>query len=129
MRKKLLILSVFILLALAPNIFGQKAQRITFKRGATVAVVSGYLKSYKDQKVFVIRVRKGQTLNTEQVGSNYITVGIESPSGEEINDADASCNNRKEITPTEAGDYKITVYECGKADEWRGTFKLKISVK
>ena len=134
MRKKLLIVSVFVLLAFgAANVFAQKAQRITFKRGAKQAVATGNLYSYKGKKVFVIRVRRGQTLTTAQIRSNssnrYISVSITAPNGEDVSDSDASCNNRKEVTPTVAGDYRIEVVECMKADQWRGSFRLKIRVQ
>ena len=135
MRKSLFILSIFILSAVValPSVFGQKSERVKFKSGVTEATISGKLNGYKDKKVYVIKVLKGQTLTTEQVSSasslHYISVSIVNPAGEEISDADASCNNQKEVDPTEAGDYKITVYECAKADAWRGNFKLKVTVK
>lgn len=135
MRKQIRILTIaFILTLSAVSAFAQEEiSRINFKKGATKATVSGTLDGFKDKKVFVITVRQGQTLNTEQLkskkSSQYITVSIQSPTGAYVGDADASCNNRKEITPTLAGDYKLTVVECGKADEWRGKFKLKITVK
>ncbi|MEP6901484.1 MAG: hypothetical protein ABJA66_07015 [Actinomycetota bacterium] len=135
MKKKLLILTVFILFAFValPNIFAQTAQRITFKKGAKQLIVSGSLNSYRSKKVFVIRVRRGQTLKTEQsksdLSSHYITVYIKAPNGADVDDSDASCNNRKEVTPTGAGDYRIEVFECQKADAWRGSFKLKIRVE
>ena len=134
MRKSLIILAVLIFSAFSVNkIFAQKAERIIFKRGTRSAVAVGSLNNYKDRKVFVIRVRKGQTLKTEQLkddsSNHYITVSITAPNGENVDDSDASCNNRKEITPTVAGDYRIEVYECQKADRWRGNFKLKIRVE
>jgi hypothetical protein len=133
MRKSFLILSIFILLALAPCVFGQKSQRVTFRRGATETTISGKLNNFRDKKVYVIKVLKGQILQTDQIKSEssarYISVEITSPSGEDVSDRDASCNNLKEVSPTEAGDYTITVYECQKGDRWRGNFKLKVSVK
>ncbi|HVE58545.1 MAG TPA: hypothetical protein VNB22_17055 [Pyrinomonadaceae bacterium] len=119
-----------ILLMTATFAFSQ--QRITFKRGAKQATVTGNLNSYRGKKVFVIRVRRGQTLSTEQVkpdaSNRYITVSIKAPNGGIVGDSDASCNNRKEISPTRSGDYRIEVYECQKADAWRGTFRLKVRV-
>ena len=135
MRKGLLILSVFVLLALAaaPDAPGQKKQRVNFKPGAVQTTISGKLNNYKDRKVYVVKVRKGQTLNTEQIKSDasthYVSVEITSPAGKDVSDSDASCNDVKEVGPTVAGDYRITVYECQKADAWRGSFKLRISVK
>ena len=124
-----------------PLPFGEKsdnkkqssAERINFKQGATSAVVTGNLSSYKDSKDFVIEVKQGQTLKTEQVKDDkslqYITVNIKNPSGETVGDMDLSCHNRYEISPTVAGDYHLNVTECKKADEWRGQFKLKVSVE
>src|SRR5689334_15785110 len=132
--KKLFQLSAIalVLLAAANFAFAQKAERINFKRGARAAVVAGSLAGYKSKKVFVIRVRRGQTLRTEQYkpgeSNAYITVYITAPNGEAVGDSDASCNNRREISPTVAGDYRIEVVECRKADSWRGSFRLKVRV-
>lgn len=129
---RLLIITT-LLCALPSFIAAQKITRVKFRQGATVAIASGTLNGYNDRKIFVIRVRRGQVLRTEQIkaenSARYITVSIKSPSGEDVLDMDASCNNRKEVAPTEAGDYRIEVVECQKADGWRGNFKLKISVK
>jgi hypothetical protein len=134
MRRKIQMLAVItILLVLSSVVFAQNPTRIKFGKGATSVVVSGKLNGYKSQRVFVLKVRDGQTLSIEQIkneaSAKYITVSIKNPSGEDVSDWDASCNNRKEITPTEAGDYRITVVECAKADAWRGSFKLKVTVK
>lgn len=127
-------MTAIILLLASVSAFTQEGNsRIKSGKGATKATVSSELNGFKDQKVYVIKVRQGQTLKTEQVKSGNsahdVTVSIQSPTGAYVGDADASCNNRKEITPTLAGDYVITVVECGKADEWRGKFKLKVTVK
>ena len=109
------------------------AERIEFKSGATEAAAKGNLKNFDDKKTFVIKVNAGQVIRTEQIkpenSLKYITVDITDPSGETVGNSDASCNNRKEITPTVAGDYKIEVVECKKADPWSGGFDLNISVK
>ncbi len=111
----------------------QKPTRIRIRKGAVISTVSGTLNGYKGKRTFVIRVREGQTLKTEQLKSDsslkYITVYIKSPSGEDVGDSDASCNNRREISPTEAGDYLIEVVECQKADPWRGIFQLRVTVR
>jgi hypothetical protein len=134
MRKSLMFLALFIFSSFGANeIFAQKTQRLYFKRGAKQLVATGSLSGYKGKKVFLIRVRAGQTLTTEQsksdASTHYITVSITAPNGEDVSDSDASCNNRKEITPTVAGDYRIEVYECMKADAWRGNFRLKVRVE
>jgi hypothetical protein len=122
--------AVFLLLM---TTFAYSQTRITFKRGAKQMVVTGNLNSYKSSKVFVIHVRSGQTLRTEQsetdAPDHHITVSITAPNGEDVTDSDASCNNQKEVSPTRAGDYRIEVYECMKADAWRGKFKLKVRVE
>ncbi len=132
MRKIFYALTVAAFLLVAAT-FAFSQQRIKFRSGARAATVNGNLYSYKSRKVFVIRVRRGQTLSTEQIkpdaSNRYITVSIKAPNGEIVGDSDASCNNRKEIAPTRAGDYRIEVTECRKADPWRGSFRLKVSVE
>jgi hypothetical protein len=122
---------VIVLLSSTSKVFGQT--RIRFAGGGTSATVSGSLRSYQSKKVYVIRVRGGQTLTTRQINSSSsnhdITIYIKSPSGEDVGDSDASCNNRREITPTEAGDYRIEVVECQKSDPWRGSFKFRVTVR
>lgn len=134
MRKTIKILIVAsILFVFSATVLAQKATRVKFRKGATSATVSGTLASYKSKRFFVIRLRAGQTLRTEQIKSDsstrYITVVVKNPRGKIVGDSDASCNNDKEVAPTQAGDYRIEVVECQKADAWRGSFKLKVSVK
>jgi hypothetical protein len=117
---------IFLLVGFAS---AQKATRIKFAHGATSKVVSGTLNGYKDKRNFVIRVRAGQTLRTEQIGAHEITIFIADPSGTDTDNSDASCNNRREVTPTVAGDYHIQVVECMKADRWKGTFRFRVTVK
>lgn len=131
------VIRIFVIIAVlflfSGAILAQSATRVKFRRGATGATLSGTLNGYRSQRIFVIRVRRGQTLRTEQIksdsSSRYITVFIKNPRGRVVGDADASCNNRKEITPTAAGDYRIEVVQCRKADAWRGTFRLKVTVQ
>ena len=108
--------------------FGQKT-RITFSHGATSKVVTGTLNGYKSQRTFVIRVKKGQTLTTENAGKNHITISIDAPKGSTYEqDMAADCHDRNDVNPTAAGDYVITVTECLKADAFKGTFKFKVTV-
>ncbi len=108
---------------------GQKTS-IKFAPGKTSAVVTGKLTGYKGQRIYVIRVRAGQMLKTEDIGKNHITLGIDGPPGSNYEqDMAADCHAYNEITPTAAGDYTITVTECQKADRWRGSFRLKVWVK
>ncbi len=105
--------------------------RITFARRAVSASASGTLNGFRSKRVFVIRVREGQTLRTEQIGgrSRPVTISIKDPTGNDVGDSDASCNNRREIPATEAGDYTIEVVECRKADAWRGRFTFRVTVR
>ena len=131
MRRVLLgLVSAMFLFVLVTAASAQRAARITFARGARSSTVTGTLNGYRSEKRYVIKVRAGQTLRTMQVGNSHdITIYIEDPDGEEVGDSDASCNNRREITPTDAGDYHIRVVECQKADRWRGTFRFKVTVR
>jgi hypothetical protein len=128
MRNKLPIALLLICIALA-NIHAQT--RIRFARGAVRANVSGTLNGFHSKRTYVIRVRSGQTLRTQQLGGSGrpITIAIKDSDGNYVGDSDASCNNRKEISPTYAGEYTIEVVECQKADPWRGRFTFRVTVR
>ena len=117
----------------AQKLVSAPATRVKFARGATKALVAGRLRNFKDRAEFVIRVKKGQTLEINQLtgskngGSVYL--GILSPSGEDASDGEANCNNHKRVENTAVGDYRISVTECMKADAWRGAFRLNFTVK
>ena len=121
-----LILGLFALPAAA-----QKATRITFKRGANSAVVSGSLSGYDSTRKYVIRVRKGQRLTTEPIGTaNPVSIWMTSPDGSSFgDDLDLSCHARRDVFPSMRGDYVLTVQECQKADPWKGRFKFKVTVR
>ena len=122
-------LLIAFLIVCAAAAFGQTT-RINFKPGARSAIVTGTLSGYKSHKTFVIRVRKGQTMTTSNAGTNHITVDITAPRGSTYEpDMAADCHDRHEVSPTAAGDYKITVTECQKADRWKGKFKLRVKVR
>ena len=108
----------------------QTLQRIKFQRGAVSKEVTGTLYSHWNTRTYFIRVRAGQTLRTEQVGGTPITITITDPNGTHLEgDADASCNNRHEVSPTKAGDYRIGVIECRKAEPSRGRFTFRVTVR
>ena len=107
--------------------FARPVKRIKFPKGATKVVVTGTLNGHKDSQTFLLRVNKGQTLKVSS--PQYVTLTVLDPAGEDQVDRDASCNSRAEISPTVAGDYKIVVVECLKADPWKGNFKLSVTVK
>ena len=125
------IVLILALLVGSSTTFAQTSIRIKFRRGAVHANVSGSLNSFKSKRTFLIKVRAGQTLQTEQIGttSRPITIYIKDSNGNDIGDSDASCNNRREISHTEAGDYRIEVVECQKADPWRGRFTFRVTVR
>jgi hypothetical protein len=125
------ILPLAALLIILVPIISHAQTRINFRRGAVSANVSGTLNSFRSKRTYVIRVRDGQTLTTRQIGgsSRPITIFIKDPDGNEVGDSDASCNNRREITPTVAGNYTIEVIECRKADPWRGRFTFRVTVR
>ena len=131
MRSKALLIAAVIAALLTSNALAQQTTRIKFRRGAIHADVSGTLNSFRSKRVFVIKVRNGQTLRTEQLGSasRRITIFVKDATGTEVGDADASCNDRKEVSPTVAGDYTIEVVECQKADPWRGRFTFRVTVR
>lgn len=134
MRKTTQISAVVLALVMTSAFaFAQKAEQLTLSPGAKEVVAKGKLESYKSKRLFVIRLQQGQTLSTEQLKSDTsnhdTTVSIKAPNGELVGDEDASCNNRKKISPTVEGNYRIEVYECRKADPWRGTFQLQVKVE
>lgn len=120
-------LLIIVVCAATVATFGQT--RIKFARGAVTANVSGRLTGFNSEKIYLIRVREGQTLTTKQVSGRPISIFLTGPDGQEAGEMDASCHNNREITPTIAGDYTIRVVECQKADPWRGKFKLRVSVR
>lgn len=127
MKKNILLVAIALLIFSIPA-FAQKATRVTFKRGATSATISGSLNSYKSKRVFLLKVRDGQTLTIQTVKGG-VSVYVEVPPGAVEQDLAADCHGDSEITPTTAGDYKISVVECQKVDQWKGTFKVKVTVK
>ena len=130
MKRLFLIVFTFSLISIcSAAVSAQASKRITFAKGATSKIVTGTVNSYKSVRTFVIHVKKGQTLTTESVDS-LITIGVEAPPGSTYEqDMAADCHDHNEVNPTAAGDYKITVTECTKGDEWKGTFKFRITVK
>jgi hypothetical protein len=105
--------------------------RIKFAKRAISATVTGKLTGFDSEQRYVIAVGKGQTMTVEQLNpaNQRTTLGITAPNGTDVSDMDLSCNNRKQVSPTSAGDYTISVSECMKADEWNGSYSLKVTVK
>jgi len=125
-----LAIAVLFVLAFSYAASAQKAVRVTFVKGATSKTVSGQMSGYKSERVYVVRVKAGQTLKVEQASNSHgVTITIEDPNGEDVSDMEASCNSRKSVSPTVKGDYRITVTECMKADAWRGTYRVRFAVR
>jgi hypothetical protein len=125
MKKIIAIISILIILS--ASVFAKPATRIKFAKGATKVVVSGKLNGYKGLEKYVVRLRAGQRLQIS--GNRYITLSVLDPKGEDVMDRAANCNGTADISPTVAGDYKIEVTECLKADPWKGNYKLTLKVK
>jgi hypothetical protein len=123
MKKTILILLV---LVIASTAFARPVKRIKFPRGATKVTVKGYLNGYKDEQIYLIRVRKGQKMTLE--ANRYVSLFITGPNGEDASDMDLSCHSHQVVENTKAGDYKIRAVECEKADPWKGSFKLIVRV-
>jgi hypothetical protein len=102
----------------------------TRRAKATKPTLTGTLKGFQSQQVHVISVAAGKTLSVKQIGAkNEVTLSISNPSGTNVSDLDASCNNHLSVSPTVAGNYKVTVVECRKANSWNGSYTLNVSVK
>ncbi|HEY2846307.1 MAG TPA: hypothetical protein VGI80_00730 [Pyrinomonadaceae bacterium] len=130
--KKLIIIAVFALTlsAAVSSVSAQRATRVNFRRGARSAVVTGYLTGYKGSKVFLIRVRAGQKMKVEAIGDRAVSTFLEGPPGSNYQqDMAADCHSHAEVESTDAGDYKLSVQECPKADRWKGTFKVRITIR
>jgi hypothetical protein len=111
---------------LAAQVAAHPVRRITFKRGATVATVTGRLRGQNDVVHFVLRVRAGQHMHIS-VESTDLTnpqINVIYPSGEGM-DRDMQ-GSQFDTDSTQAGDYHIDVYEGRKGDPGNGTFVLKI---
>jgi hypothetical protein len=105
---------------------GQPVRRIRFKPGTTSARLKGRLNGMSDKAVFVIRVRAGQHLAAEVQSKNHAHISMVSPSGQQ-GDQDMQ-GTHTGFDSTEAGDYRIIVTESQKADPWKGTFYLNVTV-
>ena len=131
MKKLILFALIVIAFGLsATAISAQRATRVNFRRGAHSTVVTGHLNGYNGSKVFLIRVRAGQKMTIESIGDNLVSTFLEGPPGSNYEqDMAADCHSHAEADPTDAGDYRLTVAECQKADRWRGTFRVRITVR
>ena len=114
-----------------PKAASSAVEPIKFAKGASSITVTGKLSGFNEEKTYSIVVGKGQSMTVEQVnpGERRTTIWLTDPKGGDASDADLSCNNKKQVKPTLAGTYLIKVSECMKADPWKGSYTLKITVK
>lgn len=139
MKKQIIGVSLVLivwLFSLSPSAQAQTTKRVQFAKGATRAVVSGYLKK-GGIGTFIIAVNEGQRLEAEQIsgGGVCLQMSATGPDGSFEQDRGMStCNPKVVIEKTVVGDYKIDVQYCGMAAEEyhcpnHGNYKLKFVVK
>jgi len=120
--------SVLIFGVLVMHVAAHPVRRIRFQRGATKAAVVGRLRGQNDILHYVLRVRAGQHMHIA-VESTQLTnpqIDVTFPSGEHM-DRDMQ-GSQFDTDATQAGDYRIDVYEGRKGDPSNGTFVLRITV-
>lgn len=107
------------------------AAPIKFARGAFSTIVTGKLANFDSEQNYTIEVGKGQSMTIKQVDStgNPVSIYLTDPKGGDANDLDLSCHSNATVSPTKAGIYAIKVVECKKADPWKGSYSLKVTVK
>jgi hypothetical protein len=105
-----------------------KVRRIIFAPGESEASVSGRLRGQKDKKHFVLRVRAGQHMHISVDSTQLLNPQIDVifPSGEHM-DRDMQ-GTQFRTDASQAGDYRIDVYEGEKGDPGNGVFVLKVKV-
>jgi hypothetical protein len=107
------------------------AIRVKFPAGATEVTLNGSIKGFGDEPTYVFEVSKGQTLNAQVMGvknksANIRFVQIISPKGE----GDGPFTDKIKYSLNESGDWKLIISENQRADdEWKGEYKLTISIK
>lgn len=103
----------------------KKPQRVSFARGATVARVTGHLNGVRDEAVFVLRAGRGQHMRVEINGRGATRGVVIYPSGKQDGGPGGVVFDDN---IDETGDYRIRVTESSMANEWRGSFVLKIKI-
>ena len=122
-----LVVLAFVLVATQTGVTAkQPVRRIKFKPGTTSQRVMGKLSGMNDKAVFLIRVNPGQHLEAVVQSKHHAQVSLVSPSGQS-GDQDMQ-GTHTGVDSTEAGDYRIIVTENPKADPWKGTFYLNVTV-
>jgi len=103
-------------------------RRIKFAPGATEATATGRLRGQHDVQNFVLRVRAGQHMHVAVESDHLLNpqIDVVFPSGEH-QDRDMQ-GTQFDTDSTQAGDYRIKVYEGMKAAPSNGVFVLKVTV-
>ena len=102
--------------------------RIKFKLGATKVAVVGRLRGQNDRVHYLLRVRANQHMHIS-VDSTRLTnpqIDVVFPSGENM-ERDMQ-GTQFDTDATQAGDYRIDVFEGRKGAPSNGTFVLRITV-
>lgn len=119
-------LAATILAFLISSVPAQKTpQRVSFARGATVARVTGHLNGVRDEALFVLRAGAGQHMRVEINGRGATRGVVIFPSGKQDGGPGGVVFDDN---IDETGDYRIRVTESSMANEWRGSFVLKIEI-
>ena len=107
---------------------GGPVRRIKFAPGATEATATGRLRGQHDVQNFVLRVRAGQHMHVAVESDHLLNpqIDVVFPSGEH-QDRDMQ-GTQFDTDSTQAGDYRIKVYEGMKAAPSNGVFVLKVTV-
>ena len=120
--------ALFLLLVVVNTASAASIRRIYFARGAVSATVWGTLYGQNSKRHYILRVRAGQKM-TVHVTSTQLTnpqIDVIYPNGEHM---DRDMNGMRFNTDsTQAGDYRIDVYEGMKGDPGKGKFKLWVEV-
>ncbi len=107
------------------------AIRVKFPAGVTEVTLNGSIKGFGDEPTYVFEVSKGQTLNAQVTAANKKNANIRfvqiiSPKGE----GDGPFTDKIKYSLNESGDWKLIISENQRADdEWKGEYKLTISIK
>lgn len=136
--KKVLVLLLSSLLVTSTTWAADAPKRLKFAKGATVLKVTDTISKTTKERHYVLKLRAGQTLEIDQINiksvsagqtQKLVTTSLSGPTNDDLNDSDLSCNARKKVSSTKAGDYHLVVMPCGKVDPWTGSYTLSIKAK
>jgi hypothetical protein len=122
-----LVFGSFVLVSAKP-----RPKRIHFKPGQTEICLHGYLRSRTDTARYVLRAKKGQTIEVkvfcgDKIGDISIHTDVFDSAGKPGGDNDMQGNSG--FANTKAGDYVVTVAASGKDNSRRGRFFINVSVQ